>query len=102
VFKATLGQHDAALKIALDNEAMLPASYNLAAIHALAGHRGEALRLLRRHFEQYERYDAVRGEEMMEARVDAVFASLRDDPEFLALTAKADGRMQMPAGHTSH
>jgi len=102
VFKATMGQTDAALKIALENEAMLPASYNLAAIHALAGHRSEALRLLKRHFQEYERFDAVRGEEMMEARVDAVFASLRDDPEFLALTAKADGRMQMPMGRTAH
>jgi hypothetical protein len=57
---------------------------------------------LKRHFQEYERFDAVRGEEMMEARVDAVFASLRDDPEFLALTAKADGRMQMPMGRTAH
>jgi len=102
VFKATMGERDAALEIALENEAMLPASYNLAAIHALAGNRSEALRLLRRHFHEYERYDAVRAEEMMEARVDAVFASLRGDPEFLALTAKADGKLQMPAGHTSH
>ena len=57
---------------------------------------------MQRHFHEYERYDAVRGEEMMEARVDAVFDSLRQDPEFLRLTAKADGRMQMPAGHTNH
>ena len=102
VFKATMGQKEAALKIALENEAMLPASYNLAAIHALSGNRSEALRLLKRHFYEYERYDAVRGEEMMEARVDAVFASLKDDPEFLALTAKADGKMQMPMGRTAH
>jgi tetratricopeptide (TPR) repeat protein len=102
VFKATSGHVDQALRIARENEAMLPASYNLAAIHAIAGDRDKALSLLRRHFDSYERYDAVRGEEMMEARVDAVFASLRADKEFLALTAKADGRMKMPAGHTSH
>jgi tetratricopeptide (TPR) repeat protein len=102
VFKATMGQTEAALKIALEHEAMLPASYNLAAIHALSGNRREALRLLKRHFQEYERYDAVRGEEMMEARVDAVFASLREDPEFLMLTAKADGKMQMPMGRTAH
>jgi len=102
VFKATSGRVDEALKIAEENEAMLPASYNLAAIHALAGHRDKALALLRRHFHEYERYDAVRGEEMMEARVDAVFDSLRGDKEFLELTAKADGKMKMPAGRTSH
>jgi hypothetical protein len=33
---------------------------------------------------------------MMEARVDAVFDSLRADPEFLALTSDADGKLQMP------
>jgi hypothetical protein len=33
---------------------------------------------------------------MMEARVDAVFDSLRRDPAFVALTAGADGRLQMP------
>ena len=101
VFKATTGHVDEALRIAEEHEAMLPASYNLAAIHALAGHRDKALGLLRRHFHEYERYDAVRGEEMMEARVDAVFVSLRQDPEFLRLTEKADGRMQMP-GQTNH
>jgi hypothetical protein len=30
---------------------------------------------------------------MMEARVDAVFASLIKDPEFIALTEGADGRL---------
>ncbi len=33
---------------------------------------------------------------MMEARVDAVFDSLREDSAFLALTSRADGRLQMP------
>jgi hypothetical protein len=33
---------------------------------------------------------------MMEARVDAVFASLRDDQAFLDLTKHADGRLPMP------
>jgi len=32
----------------------------------------------------------------MEARVDAVFDSLRDDQDFLALTKDADGRLPMP------
>ena len=58
--------------------------------------RKKALALLRRHFFQYERYDAVRSKEMMEARVDAVFDSLRQDSEFLALTSGADGKLQMP------
>jgi len=29
----------------------------------------------------------------MEARVDAVFASIKTDPEFVALTAGADGKL---------
>jgi hypothetical protein len=33
---------------------------------------------------------------MMEARVDAVFASLREDPAFVALTNGADGKLPMP------
>jgi hypothetical protein len=33
---------------------------------------------------------------MMEARVDAVFDSLRQDSAFLALTRGADGKLQMP------
>ena len=41
----------------------------------------------------YERYQAVRGEEMMEARVDEMFVSLRTDPRFIQLTAMADGRL---------
>jgi tetratricopeptide (TPR) repeat protein len=96
VFMAASGQADEALKIAQENEALLPASYNLAAIYAQAGQPERALTLLRRHFYEYERYRAVRSEEMMEARVDAVFASLRNNPSFLSLTALADGRLAMP------
>jgi hypothetical protein len=54
------------------------------------------LTLLRRHFFQYERYHAVREKEMMEARVDAVFDSIREDPAFVALTRHADGKLPMP------
>jgi hypothetical protein len=50
----------------------------------------------KRHFFQYERYEAVRSKEMVEARVDAVFASLREDPQFLALTGAADGKLPIP------
>jgi tetratricopeptide (TPR) repeat protein len=96
VFMAASGHGDEALKIARTNRNLLPASYNLAAIYAQTGHRQEALALLQRHFFQYERYQAVRAKEMMEARVDAVFDSLRQDSAFLALTSGADGRLQMP------
>ena len=96
VFMAASGHGDEALKIAQKNRALLPASYNLAAIFAQTGHRREALALLQRHFFRYERYQAVRAKEMMEARVDAVFDSLRQDSDFLALTSGADGRLQMP------
>jgi len=96
VFMAASGRGDEALKIARDNRNLLPASYNLAAIYAQTGHKREALALLQRHFFRYERYHAVRAKEMMEARVDAVFDSLRSDSAFLALTKGADGKLQMP------
>jgi tetratricopeptide (TPR) repeat protein len=95
VFMAQSGRKDEALRIARENEALLPASYNLAAIYAQAGDPDRALAYLSRHFYTYERYQAVRGEEMMEARVDEMFASIRDDPRFLQLTAMADGRLPM-------
>src|SRR4029079_739592 len=82
--------------ICRDNRNLMPASYNLAAIYAQTGNRRQALALLQRHFFRYERYHAVRAKEMMEARVDAVVDSLRQDSEFLALTSGADGRLQMP------
>ncbi len=95
-FLAGNGHGDEALKIAQENEAMLPASYNLAAIYAQLGQKQKALDLLKRHFFEYERYEAVRSKEMMEARVDAVFASLREDPQFIALTSAADGKLPIP------
>ena len=96
VFMAASGRGEEALKIAQKNRALLPASYNLAAIYAQTGNKREALALLRRHFFRYERYQAVREKEMMEARVDAVFDSLRQDSAFLALTSGADGKLPMP------
>jgi len=94
-FMAGNGHGDEALKIARENEALLPASYNLAAVYAQAGQKEKALALLKRHFFEYERYQAVRSKEMMEARVDAVFASLKTDAEFMALTSGADGKLKM-------
>ena len=96
VFMAAAGKRDEALKIARANVRLLPASYNLAAIYAQNGQREKALAFLKRHFYQYERYQSVREKEMMEARVDAVFDSLRADPAFIALTRDADGRLPMP------
>ncbi len=96
VFMAANGKKDEALRIARDNVNLMPASYNLAAIYAQNGQRDKALELLRRHFYQYERYNSVRAKEMMEARVDAVFDSIRTDREFIALTKGADGRLPIP------
>jgi len=95
-FMAGTGHTDEALKIARENESLLPASYNLAAVYAQAGQREKALALLKRHFFEYERYRSVRAKEMMEARVDAVFSSLREDPGFVALTNGADGKLPVP------
>ena len=95
-FFAGNGRGDEALQIARENEALMPASYNLAAIYAQVGEKQKALELLQRHFFEYERYASVRSKEMMEARVDTVFASLREDPQFMALTSAADGKLSMP------
>jgi tetratricopeptide (TPR) repeat protein len=96
VFMAQAGRTQEALKIARQNINLMPASYNLAAIFAQAGEHERALTLLKRHFFRYERYQAVREKEMMEARVDAVFESVRDSSAFLALTSGADGKLPMP------
>ena len=96
VFMSANSHGDDALKIARENVNLLPASYNLAGIYAQNGHPEKALVLLRRHFFQYERYQAVRAKEMMEARVDVVFDSLREDKAFIALTSGADGKLPMP------
>jgi tetratricopeptide (TPR) repeat protein len=93
VFAATYlaeqGRSAEALAVAKKHEDLLAASYNLAAIYALAGNRDMALSLLRRHFYAFEQFDAVRAMEMKEAREDIVFLSLRQDSEFVALTALA-------------
>jgi tetratricopeptide (TPR) repeat protein len=96
VFMAANGRKAEALKIARENINVMPASYNLAAIFAQNGQKDRALALLRRHFFKYERYQAVREKEMMEARVDAVFDSIRFDQEFVALTRGADGKLPVP------
>jgi tetratricopeptide (TPR) repeat protein len=84
-----------ALDVARTHANLMCASYNLAAIYAQLGQKDKALALLKRHFFEYERYDAVRSKEMMEARVDTVFSSIVSDPEFLSLTAGADGKLPM-------
>src|SRR5438874_7595885 len=96
VFMAANGKKEEASKIARANMNLMPASYNLAAIFAQNGQRDKALAMLRRHFYQYERYQSLRAKEMMEARVDAVFDSIRTDREFVALTRGADGRLPIP------
>jgi tetratricopeptide (TPR) repeat protein len=90
-FLVQLGRPEEAARVAREHEPLLAASYNLAAIWAQLGERGKALDLLRRHFYAYERFAAVRRMEMQEARVDVVFASLKEDPAFVDLTALADG-----------
>jgi tetratricopeptide (TPR) repeat protein len=97
-FMAGSGRGEEALKIAREHEGLLSASYNLAAVYAQLGRREKALAMLKRHFFEFERYRAVRTKEMMEARVDAVFSSLYEDADFLALTRGADGKLPLPAG----
>jgi tetratricopeptide (TPR) repeat protein len=94
IFAATylveLGRAKEAEEILHRNESVLPASYNLAVIYAQLGNRGKALELLRRHFFEYEKFDAVRAKEMQEARDDIAFAKLHQDPDFVKLTAMAE------------
>ncbi len=97
VFMAASGKKDEALRIAQENDGLMAASYNLAAIYAQAGDRNKALTYLKRHFYDYERFHAVRSKEMMEARVDAVFDSIRTDAAFVKLTEFADGLLPLPA-----
>ncbi len=85
-YLADSGKKDEAMKIAKANETLLSASYNLAAVYALLGEKDKALAMLHRHFYRYERFNAVREKEMQEAKVDVVFASLKADPRFIALT----------------
>jgi tetratricopeptide (TPR) repeat protein len=89
VYLAAAGHKEEAVQIAVANEAVLEASYNLAAIWAQVGDRKKAMELLRRHFYEYERFDDVRAMEMREARDDFMFASLHEDPEFIELTRLA-------------
>jgi tetratricopeptide (TPR) repeat protein len=91
VYLAASGHQDEAAQVAGTNRQVLEASYNLAAIWAQLGDRKQAMELLRRHFYEYERFPAVRAMEMQEARDDQMFASLHQDPEFIALTGLADG-----------
>jgi tetratricopeptide (TPR) repeat protein len=96
VFMAGSGKKEEALAIAKKHINLMPASYNLAAIFAQNGDKTKALELLKRHFYEFERFHAVREKEMMEARVDAVFDTIRHDADFMELTKFADGKLPMP------
>lgn len=89
VYLAAAGKKDEALAVARANEHLMDASYNLAAIWAQAGDRTKAMELLKRHFHDYERYEAVRAMEMKEAREDWMFANLYALREFDELTKGA-------------
>jgi tetratricopeptide (TPR) repeat protein len=90
VFLAEDGRREEALRIARQHEDLLEASYNLAVIHVLAGDQATGLALLKRHFYEYERFDAVRAKEMKEAREDIGFLDLRKNAAFVELTRLAD------------
>jgi tetratricopeptide (TPR) repeat protein len=89
VYLAAAGKTQEAVAIAKQNEHLMEASYNLAAIWAQAGDRAKAMEYLQRHFYTYERFEAVRAMEMKEAREDWMFASLHPTREFDELTKGA-------------
>ena len=97
VYLAAAGKHDEAIAVAQANHDVMEASYNLAAIWAQAGDRAKAMAYLKRHFYEYEQFDAVRGMEMREAKDDYMFASLHNDPAFIELTSKATRFQMKPA-----
>lgn len=88
-YLAELGRPEEARRIAEENEHLLAASYNLAAIWAQLGEKERALALLYRHFFLYEQFPEVRYKEMQEARDDYTFASLHREPAFVSLTEGA-------------
>ena len=83
------GRQDDAAKLMEGAEFDPSMSYNYACYHAIKGERDLVVRHLKRHFFEYEQYDAVRAFEMAEARMDAFFAPWLDDPEFKEITALA-------------
>ena len=89
VYLAAAGKKDEALAVAKAHENLIEASYNLAAIWSQAGDRQKAMELLRRHFQTYERFDAVRAMEMKEAREDYMFSALYAVKEFDEITKGA-------------
>ena len=89
VYLAAAGHKDEAVAFAKAHENLIEASYNLAAIWAQAGDRAKAMELLRRHFQTYERFEAVRAMEMKEAREDYMFSALYAVKEFDELTKGA-------------
>ena len=96
VYLAVAGKTEEALQIAKNHQHLLDASYNLAALYAQIGDTRKAMEMLRRHFYEYEKYDAVRAKEMKEAREDYMFAVLQPTPEFIELTALAAPSEVMP------
>lgn len=73
-------------------------SYNCACYHAVKGEREKVLHYLKRHFYEYEQFEAVRSFEMAEARMDALFAPWYEDRDFKELTAKARATPWLGAG----
>ena len=90
VYLARGGYGKQALRVLKDTPMDLSMSYNIACIYAELGDKDKALSHLRKHFFDFEQYDAVRRHEMAEARSDINFRSLKDDDEFLKLTSLAD------------
>jgi tetratricopeptide (TPR) repeat protein len=74
------GEEKRAAKMMAETGFDISMSYNYACYHATRGERGLALKYLKKHFSEYEQYDAVRAFEMAEARMDIFFQPWFDDP----------------------
>ncbi|MHC4391586.1 MAG: tetratricopeptide repeat protein [Planctomycetota bacterium] len=83
------GQEERSQAVMASAEFDLSMSYNYACYYAIRGERAKVMTHLKRHFQDYERYDEVRAFEMGEARMDGFFEPWFEDEEFKALTALA-------------
>ena len=92
VYMTIEGHQEQALLQIAETPLDLSMSYNLVCVYSELGDKTKTISYLRRHFYDYEFTDLVREKEMWEARSDINFKWLFEDPDFLAVTDKAEAQ----------